>query len=363
MIQLVLDDSHSAGSLYPFTATRSAADIRIGILTIRQKWERLLGIKVRVYEDAWLETPLPQDATPVTFAASIVPSAAFIQQLQSGTYAADGLLKDSSVRVLQFPWEIFQFNDWAIREDFVLITANRRSAPVPPTVQLIGPSAALFIEEGARLQHCFINTSTGPVYIGKNSEIMEGSTIRGPFALCEEAVVKMGTRIYGATTIGPSCVVGGEIKNSILFGYSNKGHDGYLGDAVIGEWCNLGAGTSNSNLKNTAGNVKVWHAPAHSYVDAGMKCGLLMGDYSRAGINTSFNTGTVVGVCANIAATGIPPKYVPDFSWLVDVSAVYEFEKALKDIGNWKKLKNQSLGEKEIQRLQHIFERRQTQQA
>lgn len=362
MIQLVLDDSHCAGSLYPFTATRSAADIRIGILTIRQKWEKLLGIKVRVHDDAWMETPATEDATPVTFAANIVPSAAFIQRLQSGTYAPDGLLKDPTVRVLQYPWEIFQCNDWAIREDFSLLTANRHSAPLPPTVQLIGPSTSLFIEEGARLQHCIINTSTGPVYIGKNSEIMEGSTIRGPFALCEDAVVKMGSRIYGATTVGPSCIAGGEIKNSVLFGYSNKGHDGYLGDAVIGEWCNLGAGTSNSNLKNTAGHVNVWHAPANAYVDAGMKCGLLMGDYSRAGINTSFNTGTVVGVCTNIAATGIPPKYVPDFSWLAEGAGVYDFDKALQDIRNWKKLKNQSLEEKEIQRLQHIFERRQSQQ-
>ncbi len=163
----------------------------------------------------------------------------------------------------------------------------------------------IFIEQGARLAHCMLNASNGPIYIGKHAEIMEGSFIRGPFALCEGAVVKMGSKIYGATTIGPYCTVGGEIKNSVFLGYSNKAHDGYLGDAVIGEWCNLGAGTSNSNLKNNASDVKVWHNPSKDYIRAGIKCGLLMGDYSRAAINTSFNTGTVTGICANILRKGL----------------------------------------------------------
>jgi UDP-N-acetylglucosamine diphosphorylase/glucosamine-1-phosphate N-acetyltransferase len=233
------------------------------------------------------------------------------------------------------------------------LTRGRQSAPIPPSVQVISPQS-IFIEEGASISHSILNASTGPIYIGRNSNIMEGCLIRGPFALCESAVVKMGTKIYGATTIGPCSTAGGEIKNSVLFGYSNKGHDGYLGDSVIGEWCNLGAGTSNSNLKNNAGEVKVWNAG--QFISAGLKCGLLMGDYSRAAINTSFNTGTVVGVCCNVYGEGLMPKYIPDFSWGVhNKGPKYAFEKALRDIENWKKLKNQSLTDAEILTLKHIF--------
>jgi UDP-N-acetylglucosamine diphosphorylase / glucose-1-phosphate thymidylyltransferase / UDP-N-acetylgalactosamine diphosphorylase / glucosamine-1-phosphate N-acetyltransferase / galactosamine-1-phosphate N-acetyltransferase len=256
------------------------------------------------------------------------------------------------VMVLEYPWQIFQFNDRAIREDFELVKKNRNSFPLPEAVQVIN-AAQLFVEEGAKLSHCILNATTGPIYIGKNAEIMEGSYIRGPFALCESATIKMCTRIYGATTIGPSCVAGGEIKNSVMFGYSNKAHDGYLGDSVIGEWCNLGAGTSNSNIKNTAGEVQVWNGQTKKYTSAGQKCGLLMGDYSRAAINTSFNTGTVVGVCCNVISGGLTEKAIADFSW---GNAKYEFEKAMKDIASWKKLKNQSLTENEIQQLKTIFE-------
>jgi len=180
--------------------------------------------------------------------------------------------------------------------------------------------------------------------------------IRGPFACCEGATVKMGAKIYGATTLGPYCTGGGEIKNSVFFGYSNKGHDGYLGDAVIGEWCNLGAGVSASNLKNNAGEIGVWHPASQKTLAAGQKCGLLMGDYSRAAINTAFHTGTMVGVCCNIFGEGLPPKYIPDFSWGMDGHTRYEWDKALRDIGNWKKLKNQALTDQEILTLSHIFE-------
>ncbi len=235
------------------------------------------------------------------------------------------------------------------------------SQPIPSSAQAICPEN-IFIEEGARLQHCLLNASTGPIYIGRNAEIMEGSLIRGPFACCEGATVKMGTKIYGATTLGPYSTAGGEIKNSVFFGYSNKGHDGYLGDAVIGEWCNLGAGVSASNLKNNAGEIKVYHPATKTYIPVGQKCGLLMGDYSRAAINTSFDTGTVAGVCCNIFGEGIPPKYIPDFSWghkgqmgSSNPDNRYEWDKALRDIANWKKLKNQSLAEAEILALKHIF--------
>jgi len=354
MIQLVLDDTHIRQHLFPFTLTRSSADIRVGILTIRQKWEKLLGIKVTVNGDEYLEPP-SSETRPVVFAGNIVPSKSFVDDLLKGNYPQEDFLQQSSVRILQHPWQIFEYNDWALREDFKLITDGRVSQPVPAAVVCTHPEN-VFIEEGAKLQYCILNASTGPIYIGKNAEIMEGVSIRGPFALCEGATVKMGTRIYGATTIGPYSLVGGEIKNTVIFGYSNKAHDGYLGDSVMGEWCNLGAGTSNSNIKNTANNVKVWNETTQTFIDAGIKCGLLMGDYSRCSINTSFNTGTVVGVCANIFGFGLTPKYIPSFSWGAKEPVVYTFEKALQDITNWKKLKNQLLTEKEIQQLQHIFE-------
>ena len=356
MIQLVLDDSKVRDMLFPFTLTRSAADIRIGILTIRQKWEKILGRKITVNGDGYMEpAAISEVSTPVVFPGNIVPSATFVQELLQGNYSAADFQQQSSVRILLQPWHIFEYNDWAIREDYALLTNGRTSQPIPASVQVMH-SSAIFIEEGARLQHCILNASTGPIYIGKNSEIMEGACIRGPFGLCEGGVVKMGSKIYGATTIGPFSIAGGEIKNSVIFGYSNKAHDGYLGDAVLGEWCNLGAGTSNSNMKNTASEVKVWNNVKKAFTAAGVKCGLLMGDYSRCAVNTSFNTGTIVGVCANIFGDAVPPKYVPSFTWGNNGLSLYEFEKALKDITNWKKLKNQSLSEKEIQTLQTIFD-------
>ncbi len=293
-------------TLFPFTLTRPAEDIRVGILTIREKQEMYLK--------------------------------EFIQ-------------------TIKYPWNIFQQNDREIREDFKAITAGRVSAPIPATVQTIH-SGNIFIEPGAKLSHCTINAENGPVYIGMNTEIMEGALIRGPFSLCKGSVVKMGTKIYGATTIGPYCVVGGEIKNSVMFGYSNKAHDGYLGDSVIGEWCNLGAGTSNSNLKNTAADIKIWNNTEKEFINAGIsKCGLLMGDYSRAAINTSFNTGTMVGICSNVFGEGLTPKFIPSFSWGGNTLEKYDLERALKDIANWKKLKGLDITEKEKRQLRLIFDK------
>jgi len=349
MKPVFLTDKEISDHLFPFSQTRSAADIRIGILTIREKWELLLQQKVTVLQRG--EQP-PENA--IVFAANIVPSARFVESVIKNSDNANSLPDYESVKILQYPWHIFQWNDWALREDFRLLTHGRFSVPIPESVQ-VANSTSIFIEPGAVLNHCLLNASTGPIYIGKNAEIMEGSLIRGPFALGEGAVVKMGAKIYGATTIGPFSMAGGEIKNSVFFGYSNKAHDGYLGDSVIGEWCNLGAGTSNSNIKNTASEVNVWHYPAKEYIRAGLKCGLLMGDYSRSAINTSFNTGTVVGICANIFGEGMPPKFIPSFTWGNKGLSLYEFEKALADIANWKKLKNQMLPEQEKVKLKHIF--------
>ena len=360
-------------TLFPFTSTRPVTAIRLGILTLGEKWDRLLP--------GGRPSDIPENIVPNSALAALIrqkltvnlPSttdATFPVVLGAGTDLSPATLARilSQATKLVYPWQIFQLNDQAIRDDFELLTRGRQSAPIPPSVQVISPQS-IFVEQGASISHSVLNASTGPIYIGRNASIMEGCLIRGPFALCEGAVVKMGARIYGATTIGPYSTAGGEIKNSVLFGYSNKGHDGYLGDSVIGEWCNLGAGTSNSNLKNNAGEVKVWSPDVATsqdgqtaatgsgqFISAGLKCGLLMGDYSRAAINTSFNTGTVVGVCCNVYGEGLMPKYIPDFSWGIhNKGPKYIFEKALRDIDNWKKLKNQSLSDAEILTLKHIF--------
>ena len=331
MDMLLLEEDSCIDDLRPFTSTRSVLDIRMGIFTLREKWEMLQG-KGRF--------ELVSGDTPGALPANILPTPELISAIDR-------------VRIIRYPWDIFRYNAEALITDFNLIAASRKSQAIPPSVQVVDPEK-IFIEEGARLQHCLLNASTGPIYIGRGAEIMEGSLIRGPFAACEGSTVKMGTKIYGATTLGPYSTAGGEIKNAVFFGYSNKGHEGYLGDAVIGEWCNLGAGTSASNLKNNAGEIKVWHPASGQAIPAGSKCGLLMGDYSRSAINTSFNTGTVVGVCCSVFGEAPPPKYVPDFSW--GSSHRYEWDKALRDIGNWKKLKNQSLTDTEILTLKHIFE-------
>ncbi len=340
-MKVVLDDISCKEKLYPFTATRSVADIRIGILTIREKWEQILNEKI--YTSSELNLNKDQQNGTIVCPANIVPSKQFATDLIAG--------KSIGSVTLEYPWHIFQYNDKALKEDFELITANRISKQLPESNKTIS-AENIFIEEGAVIEHCTINAQEGPVYVGKNALVMEGCLIRGPFAIGESGTLKMGAKVYGATTIGPSCIAGGEIKNSVLFGYSNKAHDGYLGDSVVGEWSNLGAGTSNSNLKNTAGTVNVWMNSKKEFLPAGNKCGLLMGDYSRCAINTSFNTGTVAGVCCNIFGEGFPSKYINDFTWGMEE---YKLENALKDIDNWKRLKNKAITEREIKILTDIY--------
>ncbi len=344
-MNFILDDITSKTLLYPFTAIKSAAYIRMGILTIRERWERLLGMPIRLLSEMEQEVSTDMMLIP----ANVIPDKEGADTLmQSGLNA---FLQSATIKTIHHPADIFKYNDWVLKNDFKLLTHKKVSQLIPASNRC-GSSSQIFIEPGAIVEHCILNAAHGPIYIGKNAEIMEGSMIRGPFALCEGAVVKMGAKIYGATTIGPYCIAGGEIKNSVMFGYSNKGHDGYLGDSVIGEWCNLGAGTSNSNIKNTAGMVKVWDHVKKNFIATTHKCGLLMGDYSRAGINTSFNTGTTVGVCCNIFGETYPPKYVADFSW---GNEVYELEKALVDIDNWKKLKGSGITEEEKSILTNLY--------
>ncbi len=334
-MKLFLDEFVSKATLLPFSLTRHVADIRIGILTIREKWQAL-SHEIEFVDSA-------QEAV-LTIDAAAIPNLENYQQLVTGNISYDD-------RKLQYPWQISQWNEWAIRKDFKILTADKKSSAIPPTVKIISPET-VFIEEGAVLNYCIINANTGPVYIGKNAEIMEGVLIRGPVAICEGAIIKMGTKIYPGTTIGPYCIAGGEIKNSMMFSYSNKAHDGYLGDSVIGEWCNLGAGTSNSNLKNTGGNVRYKLSEKLDCIEVGTKAGLLMGDYSRAAINTSFNTGSVVGVCCNIFSERNPPVFIPNFTW---ANEKYILEKAFCDIDNWKKMKGQAITEAEKNILQQLY--------
>ncbi len=305
----------ATASFYPFTLTRGVEDLRIGLYTIRERWEAV-------------QPPPAEQVDPF-----LLPGWAPAERLNNIT-------------------DLLRYNNKALRADITRLIANHPSASPSATNRITRPEA-VFMEAGAVMEHCIINADTGPVYIGKNVQVMEGSLLRGPLALCEGTVVKMGTRIYGASTIGPYCTVGGELKQVIMLGYSNKAHDGYLGDAIIGEWCNLGAGTSNSNVKNTGGDITL-KFPGSS-MSAGNKFGLLMGDYSRAAINTSFNTGTTVGVCCNVFGNGLTPSFIPSFSWGTTGDR-YRLDKAFDDISNWKKMKGSAITLSEKQLLTHIFE-------
>ena len=254
-------------------------------------------------------------------------------------------------------WDIFSKNDVAIREDFELLTQDRRSQPIPKSVNVIAPEN-VFIEEGAKLEYVTLNASSGPIYIGRDAEIMEGSVIRGPFALCDNAQVKMASKIYGATTVGPYSRVGGEVKNVVIFAYSNKGHDGFLGDSVLGEWCNIGADSNNSNLKNNYEEVRLWSYQTEGFAKTGLQfCGLMMGDHSKCGINTMFNTGTVVGVSANIFGSGFPRNFVPSFSWGgASGFTTYLTKKAFETAKLVMARRDIVFDEKEAAILEHVFE-------
>ncbi|HET7003671.1 MAG TPA: glucose-1-phosphate thymidylyltransferase, partial [Puia sp.] len=285
----------------------------------------------------------------ISILANFIPDQELIQSIiEHNTEFSPG---KTSV-LLQIP-DILLYNSSEIKKDFDLITKGRMTAAISSTNKLTG--SAIFLEPEAVVEHCYLNASDGPIYIGRDSLIMEGSMIRGPFALGERSVVKMGAKIYGATTTGPACVIGGEIKNSVIFGYSNKAHDGYLGDSIIGEWCNLGAGSTNSNMKNSGGSVKLWNPIKKSFINAGQKCGLMMGDYSRSAINTSFNTGTVVGPASHVFGNGATPSYLPSFTWGYG-HEVYDFERAIRHIDKWKKFKGHFLSDDEIRQLKNIFD-------
>ena len=342
---ILFDDIHR-DHLLPFAFIRPVSEIRIGILTIREKWEKWTGYPFSYFTRDYLQEkyPLVSGDENILINSSVTPNPALIEEilnlgigevLVKENLMIAGCLDRPALEIFtgEVPegysikqvlsefvhisrlWHIFRLNGNEVRSDFALLTSERTSQPVSSTNNLINPGN-IFVEGGAKLEYVTINASSGPVYIGRNSEIMEGSVIRGPFALGEGAIVKMGARIYGDTTIGPYSKVGGEVTNSVMMGFSNKVHEGYLGNSVIGEWCNIGAGSNTSNLKNNYNLIKLWDYAHGKEIDTGLQfCGLFMGDYSRCGINTMFNTGTVVGVSANIYGSGYPGSFIPSFSW------------------------------------------------
>lgn len=332
---ILFDPAKVRLDLLPITYTRPVALIRHGITTMLEKWQKAIEGTYSFQTQDYLSTKYPlilsDKGNDLYIAANIHPDDQLVEAILSlspGSQllldgeviarreGADGPKIEYTGKPLAFHhlWDLFMLNDEAIRRDFASLTAGRVSQPLSDTCTLIGDPSNLFIEEGATIEGATINVKKGPVYVGRDAEIMEGACLRGPIALCEHSVVNMGGKIYGATTLGPYCKVGGELNNVVMTGYSNKAHDGFIGNAVIGEWCNLGAGCTASNLKNTYGNIKLWSIGEGRFVNTGLQfCGLIMGDHSKAGINTMFNTATIVGVGVNFYGAGFPRTYIPSF--------------------------------------------------
>lgn len=384
----LFDTPESLKKLYPLTMTRPVADLRIGIRTIKEQWEDVLQSQCAVWSDPDFGYG-EQTGHQIYIHAGIIPHVIIAESIQ-GLSARQRLVQDGitiaanadltgnraqiaaslealepveydgELLLIERPWDIFRLNDRVLRMEFDRISINGQSAELPESNILFGDKDQLFIEEGAKVQASVLNTSTGPIYIGKDAEIMEVSAIRGPFAMLDHAVVKMSAKIYGATTLGPHVKVGGEVNNCLFQAYSNKGHDGFLGNSVIGEWCNLGADTNCSNLKNNYGPVKAWSYYEEAMIDTGLQfCGLIMGDHGKSGINTMFNTGTVCGVSANVFDGGFPPKHIPSFTW-GSGKEVFKLEKAFEVAERMMERRGISLSEADRKLLKRIFEESET---
>jgi len=344
-MNFILFDNFRRSNLFPLTYMRPVADIRIGILTIREKWEKFLGQPTSTLTENYLRKKYPifKEEDNIMINGSVCPNGELVGEILSlktgevlfqgdaiiamrlHTIELESLDEENVDKVnmveskshfikIHHTWDIFTMNGQALENDFKLVTGQRTSEPLSKSNQVIGNR--IFMEKGAKVECCILNSDTGPIYIGENAEIMEGSLIRGPFSLGAYSTVKMGAKIYGPTTVGPYCKVGGEINNSVFFGYSNKAHDGFMGQSVIGEWCNIGADTNTSNLKNTYENIRLWNYADQTFVETGLQfCGLIMGDHSKCGINTMFNTGTVVGISTNIFGAGYQKNFIPSFAW------------------------------------------------
>ena len=389
MKNVILFDNEVWDNLLPLTYTRPVGELRVGILTIREKWEKWADTKVSFITQEHLSQKYPMtiQSDNIVINGSLLPLPGIcklIEQMEPNEallhndelIAArlnksqfNSLIEDKEIEELQgfdigdTPllkinnlWDIFGKNDEALKIDFEFLTKNRTSTPLSDTNQVTAPEQ-IFLEPGATVEHCILNASKGPIYVGKDALIMEGCIIRGPLGMNENSVLKMGAKIYGATTLGPSCKVGGEVNNVVFTGYSNKGHDGFLGNSVIGEWCNLGADTNSSNMKNNYSEVRLWSYATQSFIKTGLQfCGLIMGDHSKCGINTMFNTGTVIGVSANVFGSGYPRNFVPSFSWGGDQKyTTYTLEKAMDTARAMMKRRDQELTEMDQEILQEVF--------
>ena len=389
---ILFDPAKTRQNLLPLTYTRPIADCRVGIRTIREKWEHYTGTATFTLSEPYLEGKYPfyQEAgTRTYFNGSVIPNdelfaaaknlkedqvlrddhsiIAFCTAKRQVNYENFEAIASTATEVkysgtyshINSPSDIFKLNAAEIEADFARITKGRASQPLSGTNTLLGDVSNIFIEEGASIECSTFNVKGGPVYIGRDAEIMEGCLIRGPFALGDHAGLKMAAKIYGGTTVGPHCRVGGEVSNGVFFAYSNKGHDGFVGNSVIGEWCNLGADTNTSNLKNNYGNVDVWNYREEKYLSTGMQFhGLVMGDHSKSSINTMFNTGTVVGVAANVFDSGFPEKFVPSFTWGgADGIETFRFDKALEVAARMMERRHVDLSQADIDILKVAFDR------
>lgn len=385
---ILFDDSRRL-NLYPLTFTRPVAEIRIGILTIKEKWEKMLAetcsyLTADYLREKFLLTQNGKESVlinggviPVNDLLSLISNlkvgqaiiwentviAASIQSTPNPNYVPKVEDFSNTIKltedpfIIAYPWDIFRYNGKALEMDFELITKGRKSEPISDTNKVLCPEK-IFVEKGAKIECAILSANNGPIYIGADTEIMEGSIVRGPFALCQGATLKMGAKIYGPTTIGPNSKVGGEVNNSVIFGNSNKAHDGFLGNSVLGEWCNIGADSNNSNLKNNYANVKLWNFPKKGFIDTGLQfCGLIMGDHSKCGINTMFNTGTVVGVNSNIFGSGFPRNFIPSFAWGgAQGFTVYSTEKAFETAKLVYERRGLTFDDVDKKILTHIFE-------
>lgn len=384
----ILYDDDTADQLLPLTFTRPVAELRVGILTIREKWEKYLGGICSFLTRDYLQMkyPLIESNENVMVNGSVIPVPELIDEIlalkenqilqqdkivlacniganKPLTFKHNQIDKYKAVQSksnfikLNRVWEIFRNNGTEITRDFELLTKGRQSAPISDTNRIINPQH-VFLEEGAIMECSIVNAFNGPVYIGRGAEVMEGSIIRGSLALCDQSVIKLGAKIYGPTTIGPFSKVGGEINNSVILGHSNKAHDGFLGNSVVGEWCNLGADSNVSNLKNNYASVQLWDYQKNGFSETGLQfCGLIMGDHSKCGINTMFNTGTVVGVSANIFGSGFPRNFIPSFSWGgAGGLMTFSLPKALEVAEIVMNRRDVTLIDAEKKILKHIFE-------
>ena len=380
MNPILFDDPIIRINLLPFTYTRPIGNIRVGILSIDEKWERWLGIKPSFQTAGYLEKKFPKKNTAdnLLINAAVCPDAKLADMVKAlpehhflvqkqlliaarspiGEMTETNTIQyDAPLTIIDRPWKIFRENGAQIRLDYKVLTQGRVSAGIQDIHTVVYGAENLFVEEGVTVKAAIINAEKGPVYLGKNSIVEEGAIIRGAFALCEGAHINMGAKMRGDTTVGPYCKVGGEVSNSVLFAYSNKAHDGFLGCSVIGEWCNLGADTNTSNLKNTFDEVKLWSHAENNFINTGLQfCGLMMGDHSKCSINTMFNTGTVIDVSSNVFGVGFPRNYIPSFTWGGSNGiATYQFDKAIQTAKKAMERRQVILDDTEINILDHIY--------